>query len=129
MPLRHVLSRRDAERRNFLLGEIVRDRKRLERGERANDAVNVILFDQLLRLGARGGRSAGGVCDNQLDLAAREYVIALLQEHRHGKFHVDAAGGQRSGLGRQQADADRSAILGKDQIGARQAGDTCAGNA
>jgi hypothetical protein len=91
--------------------------------------MDIVLFNQLLRLGARSCGSAGRVCDNQLDLAARERVVAFLQKHRHGKFHVDAAGGQRSGLGRQQTDADRSAILGKGEIGRRHAGDTCAGNA
>jgi len=60
---------------------------------------------------------------------AGERVVALLQKHRHGKVHIDAAGGQRSGLGCHQADADRSAILGHDQIGNRHAGNTRAGNA
>ena len=113
MPLRHVLGRGDAERRHFLFGEIVGDRERLEGGERADDAMDVVLFDQLLRLGARGGGNAGGVGDDQLDLAAGERVVALLQEHRQRQLHVDAAGGQRAGLGRQHADADRAAVLRK----------------
>ncbi len=127
--LRHVLCRGDPKGRHFLFFKVVRDRKSLEGGERANDAVDVILFNQLLRFGARGGRSAGGVSDDQLDLAARECVVALFQEHRHAKFHVDTAGGERSGLDRQHADADWTAILGKDEMGCGHAGDTCAGDA
>jgi hypothetical protein len=127
--LRHVLRRRDAKGGDFLFGEVVGDRQRLESGERANDAMGVVLFDQFLRLGARSGGDAGRVGDDQFDLAAGQRVAALLQEHRQGEVHIDAAGGQRSGLGRQQADADRSAILGKGEMRSRHAGDTCARNA
>ena len=129
MPLRHVLGRRDAERRHLLFGQIVGDRERLEGGQRADHAMDVVLFDQFLRLGARGCGNAGGVGDDQLDLAAGERVVAFLQEHRQRELHVDAAGGERPGLGRQQADADRSAVLRQDDSGRRQAGDTRAGNA
>ena len=70
MPLRHVFGRGNAKRRHLLFGEIVGDRERLEGGERADDAMDVVLLDQFLRLGARGGGNAGGVGDDQLDLAA-----------------------------------------------------------
>ena len=115
MALRHVLGGGDAQRRHFLLRQIVGDRQRLEGRERSNDAVDIVFFDQLLRLGSRGRGNAGGVGDDQFDLAAGERVVALLQEHGQCEFHVDAAGGERAGLGRQQADTDRSAVLGQRQ--------------
>ena len=93
MPLRHVLRRGDADGGYLLFREIVGDCQRLEGGERADDAMDIVLFNQLLRLGARRRRSAGRVCNNQLDLAARERIVAFLHKHRQGKFHVDAAGG------------------------------------
>ena len=107
-----------AERRDFLFADVVGDRQRLEGGERTDHALDVVLLHQFLRLGARGCRHAGRVGDDQLDLASGQRVVALLQEHRQREFHVDAARGQRPGLGRQQADADRSAVLGKDEMGA-----------
>src|SRR5258708_20675546 len=129
MPLRHVLRRGDTEGGYFLLSKIVGDRKRLEGGEGADDAVDIVLFDQLLSLGAGGGGNAGRIRDNQLDLAARERVLALLQEHRQGKLHVDAARGPRSALGPHQANADSIALLGKNDMASRHLGDTYARNA
>jgi hypothetical protein len=129
MPLRHVLGRGDAERRHLLFRQIVGDRQRLEGGQRADQAMDVVLLDQLLSLGAGGRGNAGGVGNDQLDLAAGEGVVARLQEHGEGEIHVDAAGGQRPGLGREQADADRAAVLRQDDPGRRQAGDPRAGDA
>jgi len=118
VPLRHVLSRGDANRGYLLFREIVGDRQRLEGGERANNAMDIIFLDSFLRLGACSRRSAGRVRNNQLDLAARKRCFRVPSETSSSKFHVDAAGGQRSGFGGQQTDPDRSAILGKDEIGA-----------
>jgi hypothetical protein len=127
--LRHVLRRGNAQRRHLLLGQIIGNRQRLEGGERSDQAMDVVLFDQFLRLGARGGGNAGGIGDDQFDLAAGQRVVALLQEHVERKLHVDAARSQRSGLGRQQANADRSGALSENQVRGRHAGDTCAGDA
>src|SRR5262249_23975049 len=102
--------------------------QRLEGCERTDDTVNVVLLDQLLRLGTRGGGNACGVGYDQFDPAPCKRVVALLQKHRQRKFHLDAAGGERSGLGRQKADADRSGVLRERETGSRQAGDTRAGN-
>ncbi len=115
MALRHVLGSGDAQRRHFLFRQIVGDRERLEGRERADNGVDIVFFDQLLRLGSRGRGNAGGVGHDQFDLAARQRVVAVLQEHRQCEFHVDPAGGERAGLGRQQADTDRSAGLGQRQ--------------
>src|SRR5258708_36401288 len=51
------------------------------------------------------------------------------EKHGQGKLQAGAARGQWSGLGRQQTHADRASILGKDDIGRRDSGDTCAGKA
>ena len=129
MALRHVFRRGHAQRRHFLFGQVVGNRQRFEGGERPDHAMDAVLFDQFLGLGSRGRGNAGGVGDDQLDLAARKRVVALLQKHRERELHIDAAGSQRPGLGRQQSDADRPAALCKDQAGNSQAGDTCAGDA
>jgi hypothetical protein len=113
--LRHVLGGSDAQRRHFLFRQIIGDRERLEGRERTDDAVDVVFLDQFLRLGPRGGGNAGRVGNDQFDLAARKCIVAFLQEHRQREFHVDPAGSERAGLGRQQADADRSAALGQCQ--------------
>ncbi len=68
--LRHILRRRNAQSRYFLFGEEVGNRKRLKGGERANNAMNIILFDQFLRFGACGCGNAGRICNNQFDFAA-----------------------------------------------------------
>ena len=107
MTLGHVLGGRDGQRRGFGLADVVVDRQRLEGGERADQAMDIVALDQLLRLGARGRGNAGRVGDDQFDLAAGELVVALLQIHHERALHVDAARGQRSGLHGQKPDADR----------------------
>ena len=44
--------------------------------------------------------------DDQLDLAAGEHVVPLLEEDGDALLHLDAALGERPGLDREQADAD-----------------------
>jgi hypothetical protein len=129
VPLCHVLRGGHAKGRHLLFVEVIGDRQRLEGGEWADDAMDVVLLDQFLRFAARGCRCAGRVGHDRLDLAAGDGVVAFLEEHGQGEIHVDAAGGQRPGLGGQHADADRSAVLGTNRIAHRQAGDTRAGNA
>ena len=63
-------------------------------------------LDQLLGLGARLRRIAAGVGGVQLDRPAGERVVALLEEDREALLHLDAAGGERSGLDGQKTDAD-----------------------
>jgi hypothetical protein len=91
--------------------------------------MDVVLFDQFLRLGSRCRGNAGSVGDDQFDLAARKRIVAFLQKHVEGQLHIDAARSQWPGLGRQQSNADRPAALCKNQAGSRHAGDTGAGDA
>ena len=119
VPLRHVLCRGNAKRRHLLFREIISDRQCFESSERSNDAMHIVLFDQLLRLGPCGCRDAGGIGDDQFDLTPSERVLARLEKHCQRKVHIDAAGRQRAGLGREQADADRFATLGREEMRGR----------
>jgi hypothetical protein len=98
--LGHVLRGGNAECRNLLFGKIIGDRQRLERRERADYAMDVVLLDQLLRFGTGGCGNAGGIGHDQFHLAAGERIVAFLQKHCECEVHVDAARGERSGLRR-----------------------------
>ncbi len=91
--------------------------------------MDVVLFDQLLRLGARGCGNAGGISHDQLDLAARQRVFPLLQEHCQREIHVDAARGEWTRLSREQPDAYWLAVLAKDKVRGGYAGNSHAGDA
>jgi len=130
MTLRHVLGRSDAKRRNFLFGEVVSDRQRLEGSERTDDAMDVVFLDQLLRLGPCGRRNTGRVGDDQIDLAARQRIFPFLQKHRQRQIHVDAARGEGACLCGQQPDPNRVvALRGEGKAGRRDFGDPRAGDA
>ncbi len=88
-------------------GDVVGDRQQFERGERTEDHIDVVALDQFLRLGLGARGIAAGVADHQLDLAAGQHVVAILQEQIGALLHLDAALRQRTGLHREQADADR----------------------
>ena len=90
-----------------MLGDVVGDRQELEGGERADDEIDVVAFDQLLRLGLGAGRVAAGIADHQLGLAAGELVVAMLEEQVDALLHLDAALRERPGLHREEADLDR----------------------
>ena len=81
MTLRHVLGSSYAESRDFFFGNIIGDCQRFESCQRSDQAMNLVLLNQLLRLGARGGRNTCRIGHDQFGLAARERVVAFLQEH------------------------------------------------
>ena len=58
-----------------------------------------------LGLGER--RIAGGVLGDQLDLAAGDHAVALLEEQRGALLLLLAAGGERAGEHREEADLER----------------------
>ena len=105
--LGHVLGRGQAQDRHLRLGRVVADREQLERGERAEDHVDVIALDELLGLGLGAGGVAAGVGHHELGLAAGQHVVPVLQEPDGALLHLDPAGGERAGLHGEQADADR----------------------
>src|SRR5262249_23740570 len=77
---------------------------------RAEDGIDLVALDDLLRLGLGTGRVAARIGDEQLDLAARERVALLLEEGRDALLHLDAALRQRSRLDREQADLEGRAL-------------------
>jgi hypothetical protein len=127
--LGHVLCGGHAKRWYFLFRKIINNGQRLEGCQRANYAMDLVSLDQLLSLGPRRRRDAGGICHDQINFATREVVIAFLQEHRQRKVHVDATRGKRTSLCRQQTDANGLAALGEHATGDRQMSDTRASNA
>src|SRR4029453_10783730 len=58
-------------------------------------------------LGARLGRLAGGVAEEDLDLPAAERVAALLQRELEPFLHLAPTGRDRSGANRQHAEPHR----------------------
>ena len=108
LALREVLGRsRGRDDGHLGLANVVVNRQRLERGERADDDVYAVLLHQLLCLGLGDRRLAGRVSDDQLHLAARDHVVALFKEQAQPVFHLLATGGQRAGLDGEEAKADR----------------------
>ena len=80
--LRWVMSSAPATGRvgHLRRADVVVHRQRLERGERADHRLHPVALDQLLHLGARLRRHAAAVGDGQLDLAAAQRVVLLLEE-------------------------------------------------
>jgi hypothetical protein len=58
----------------------------------------------------RSCRVAAGVGDDQLDLAAGDRVVALLEEEQDPLLHLLAAGGERAAAHGEEADPDRLAL-------------------
>ena len=110
LALRHVLGGGEADQRRGVVAHVVGDGEQLEGGERAEDDVDLVALDHLLRLGLGAGRVAAGVGDQQLHLAAGQRVVLLLQERGDALLHLDAALRQRPGLDREQADLERRAL-------------------
>ena len=88
-------------------GDVVGDGEQFERGERAEDHVDLVALDQFLRLGLGAGGIAAGIGGDQFDRPSGDLIAAVLQEQRDALLHLDAALRERSGLHRQQPDADR----------------------
>ena len=93
-----------------VVAHVVGDGQQLEGGERPQDDVDLVALDHLLRLGLGAGRVAAGVGDEQLDLAAGERVVLLLQERGDALLHLDAALRERAGLDGEQADLERRGL-------------------
>ena len=110
LALGHVLGGGEADQRGRVVADVVGDRQQLERRERAEDHVDLVALDQLLRLGLGARRIAAGVGGDELDLAAGERVRLLFEKNGEPLLHLDAALRQRAGLHRQQADLERSGL-------------------
>ena len=93
-----------------MLRDIVGDGEQFESGERPEDGVDLVALDQFLRLGLGAGRVAAGVGGEEVDLAAGEGVVLLLQVRDDALFHLDTALRQRSGLDGEQAELERRGL-------------------
>jgi hypothetical protein len=99
------------KRRDLRLLDVIVDRQRLEGGERSDEAIDIILLDELLRLGACCCRHTGCIGDDQINFAPAERAIALFEVHDERSLHVEAAGGEWPGLHRKKPDANGIAAL------------------
>src|SRR5262245_23893966 len=100
LALGHVLRAGIAERRHLVLRQIIDDREMLKGRERPHDHVDLLALDQLDRLGLGTGRVAAGIGDDDLDLAAGDRVITLLEEGCDPLLVMNAARGKDTRLGR-----------------------------
>ena len=97
--------RRNERHPRFL--DVIIDGQGFERRQWTDDHMDLVAFDQLLRLGLRSGRIASGVGDDELDLPSGDRVVALLEKELDPLFHLTAPGGKRAGANGQKADAYR----------------------
>ena len=111
LALRQILGRRHRQRRHLRLADVVVDGVGLEGGERAEDGVDMVALDQLLRLGLGARGVAAGIAEKDLDLAPGKHAVMLFEADVEPLIHLDAAGGERPGLDREQAQPDRPGIL------------------
>jgi hypothetical protein len=120
--LREVDLRRRHRRQERHLGleHVVVDGEGFERGERADEDVHLLALDQLLGLGLRLRRLAGGVGKDDLDLPSGERAAALLQEEVDPFLHLPPAGGERTGPDGQEADAQGLLRLDRLQCDTRK---------
>ena len=109
-PLRHVFGAGEAEHRRLVLVDVVGDGEQFESGERSEDGVDLVALDQFLRFGLGAGGIAAGIGGDEVDLAAGEGVVLLLQVRDDALFHLDAALRQRSGLDGEQAELERRGL-------------------
>ena len=107
LPLGEIVSRRQAERWQLLLLDVVVDGVKLEGRERTKNEIDFVTLDQLLGFGLGAGRRAAGIGGNEIDLAPRDRVVGLLQKGQHALFHLDAALGKRPDLYGKKTDFDR----------------------
>jgi hypothetical protein len=105
-----VLGSRQADQGGGIVAHIVEDREQLEGRQRPDDDVDLVALDQLLRLGLGARRVAAGVGNDEVDLAAGQRAVLLLEEGADALLHLDAALGERAGLDREQADLERRAL-------------------
>ena len=105
--LGHVLRGGEAQDRHLRGSGIVGDGEQLEGREGAEDHVDVVALGQLLGLGLGARGIAAGVGDHELDLAAGQRVVPVLEEADGALLHLDAALGERPRLHGQETDADR----------------------
>ena len=60
--------------------DVIVDGQGFERRQRTDDHMDLVAFDQLLRLGLRSGRVAACVGNDELDLPSRNRIVALLEK-------------------------------------------------
>ena len=99
--------RRRGDQRHLGVAHVAVHRQRLVGGERADRHLHLGALDQLLQFGLGERRIAGGVLRDQLDLAAGDHAVALLEEERGAFLLLLAAGGERAGEHGEEADVER----------------------
>jgi hypothetical protein len=76
----------------------------------SDDCIDLVAFNQFLRLRLGACRVSAGVSGDEFDLTARERVVLLFQVRDDALFHLDAALSERAGLDRQQAQLERRSL-------------------
>jgi len=79
------------------------DREQFERSQRADDRVDLVSLDELLRFRLGACRAAASVGGYEIHLAATERVILFFQVGDDALLHLDAALRERTGLDGEQA--------------------------
>src|SRR5262249_25183785 len=103
LALGQIVCRREAERRHFLFADVVVDGVELKGGERAEDDVDFVALDELLRLGLGAGRIAAGIGRKEINFAAANRVVLFFQISEYALLHLNAALLERAGFYRKQA--------------------------
>src|SRR6185437_10421778 len=88
------------------LSQVVVDRLCLVGVERADDDLHIAVFDELPRLWQGLRLQAAGVGRDELDPAAGQRAVALLEELGKTFFQLLAAGGERAGADGEEADLE-----------------------
>ena len=102
-----------------MLSGVVADGQQFERGERADNEVDLVALDQFLRLCPGARRVAAGIGNDQFGRPPGKLVTAMLEEQRNPLLHLDAALRERTGLDGQQSDLDRLRLAQRRQRQAR----------
>src|SRR5262249_54989584 len=126
LSLCHVLGAGESERRHFCLCQVIDRCEQFERGEGTENDVDLVTFDNLLGLVLGAGRVTARVRDYEIDLATRKREILILEKRADAFLEMNAPGGERSGLHREQAYFERRILCyrrhGKDGDGSRGSG-------
>ena len=127
LALGHVLGSGKAQDRAPVLSGVVADGQQFERGERADNEIDLVALDQFLRLCPGARRVAAGIGNDQFGRPPGKLVAAMLEEQRNPLLHLDAALRERTGLDGQQSDLDRLRL--RDRRSEAKARRGCTGGA
>jgi hypothetical protein len=90
--------------------------------------MHLVALNQFLQFGFGDSRRGRGIDRVKLNLAAGEQVVLFLQELKKTRFHLQADGRERTGLGGHEADADRSLCIRANETEASEDGEQQGGD-